>query len=68
MQQDHHYLKKLLFSNGLEKSLKQTGEKILAGERISNEEGLLLFEKAELPFLGTLANFIREQIFFYVVL
>jgi len=41
--------------------LKETGEKILSGERISPAEGLLLLEKAPLAFVGMLANHIREQ-------
>jgi aminodeoxyfutalosine synthase len=41
--------------------LKNIAEKILAKERISAEEGLLLYKKAELGFLGTLANHVREE-------
>ena len=37
-------------------------EKVIAGERIADEEGLLLFEKGSLPFLGSLANHIREKL------
>ena len=37
-------------------------EKVIAGERISDEEGLLLFEIGSLPFLGSLANHIREKL------
>ena len=36
-------------------------EKVYAGERITPGEGLLLFEKATLPYLGSLANFVREK-------
>jgi aminodeoxyfutalosine synthase len=36
-------------------------QKVQDGERITEAEGLLLFEKGELGYLGTLANFIREQ-------
>lgn len=36
--------------------------KVKAGERISEEEGLLLFEKASLGFVGSLANEIRERL------
>ncbi len=43
------------------KELATLSEKILSGERITNEEGLLLFEKAETPLLGMLANHIREK-------
>src|SRR5690242_3498278 len=41
--------------------LKQTGEKILNGQRIDFDEGIMLFEKGSLSFLGTLANWKREQ-------
>src|SRR5450631_3872716 len=44
------------------KALQQTGEKILAGQRITPAEGLLLFEKGSLSFLGTLANYVREKL------
>ena len=37
-------------------------DKIYAGESITDEEGIYLFEKASLPFLGSLANFIREKL------
>jgi aminodeoxyfutalosine synthase len=37
-------------------------EKVASGERISDSEGLLLFEKASLPFVGQLANHIRERL------
>ncbi len=36
-------------------------EKVISGERISDEEALLLFEKASLGLSGTLANYIREK-------
>src|SRR3954466_2176186 len=42
--------------------LKKIGEKILAGERINEEEGIMLFEKASLSFTGTLANYVREKL------
>jgi aminodeoxyfutalosine synthase len=45
----------------LSKELLSIQEKVYAGKRISKEEGLLLFEKGSLPFLGSLANFIREK-------
>ena len=43
-------------------SLKNIAEKVKNGERISDEECMLLFEKADLPFVGALANFIREKL------
>ena len=36
-------------------------KKITQGERINDEEGLLLFEKASLGLAATFANYIREQ-------
>jgi aminodeoxyfutalosine synthase len=36
-------------------------EKVLQGKRISFEDGVLLYEKAELGFVGALANHVREQ-------
>ena len=35
--------------------------KVYNSERITDEEGLSLFEKGSLPFLGSLANYIREK-------
>jgi len=40
--------------------LKKIAEKVIAHERISFDEGVLLFEKGELGFLGSLANYVRE--------
>ncbi|MDE1191710.1 MAG: aminofutalosine synthase MqnE [Arachidicoccus sp.] len=42
-------------------ALKNIGYKILNEERISFDEGVLLFEKASLGFVGALANFVREK-------
>lgn len=44
-----------------DKSLQSIAEKIITGKRINFNEGILLFEKGSLPFLGTLANYVREQ-------
>lgn len=35
--------------------------KVFDGIRLTPEEGLLLYEKAELPFVGMLANLVRER-------
>src|SRR6202000_2014399 len=45
----------------VDKDLRQIGEKIIAKQRITAEEGLLLFEKGSLPFLGALANHVRQR-------
>ena len=42
--------------------LKRIAEKIINKERINKEEGILLFEKASLSYLGSLANFVRERL------
>ncbi len=43
-------------------ALKQIGEKIINEQRLSEEEGLILFEKGSLAFTGALANFVRERL------
>ncbi|MDH7460319.1 aminofutalosine synthase MqnE [Chitinophagaceae bacterium 26-R-25] len=45
-----------------EKALRSIGEKIIHKERITEEEGVLLFEKGSLPFVGALANHVRERL------
>ena len=41
--------------------LQSIAQKIHAGQRINAEEGLALFEEGPLPFVGALANFVREK-------
>ena len=41
--------------------LQEIARKVLNKERINNEEAILLYEKGELGFLGSLANTIRES-------
>ena len=41
--------------------LKKIADKILNNQRISFEDGVLLFEKGSLAFVGALANYVREQ-------
>ncbi len=41
--------------------LKDIAQKVKEGQRITEQEGILLFEKAELGFLGSLANYIRVK-------
>lgn len=43
-------------------SLSKIAQKVYNGERITDEDGLLLFEKGSLGFVGTLANFVREKL------
>lgn len=54
--------KEILEKFDLTEDLRKIGSKVLDGERISLEEGILLFEKGELNFLGSLANSIRERL------
>ena len=42
--------------------LKAIAEKVLQHKRISDEDGLALFEKDSLGFVGSLANFVREHL------
>lgn len=51
----------LLINSNISKDLKEIANKIIDGVRITDNEGLLLYEKAELSFLGILANYIREK-------
>lgn len=42
--------------------LRAIAHKVIHKERLTPEEGLLLFEKADAPFVGALANFVRERL------
>ncbi len=50
-----------LLKNRLGNGLDKVAQKIVEGKRISEADGLLLFEKGELGLLGTLANLVRER-------
>ena len=50
-----------LIIDTISKPLQSIVNKIIHEERISTEEGLLLYNKAPLSLLGSLANTIREQ-------
>jgi aminodeoxyfutalosine synthase len=45
----------------LSDDLRRIAKKVFDGERISEEDGLHLFEEGPLGYLGALANFIREK-------
>jgi aminodeoxyfutalosine synthase len=51
----------LLIDSTIDPKLKAIARKIFKSERISPEEGLLLYEQGEIGFVGTLANFVREK-------
>lgn len=46
---------------GIDASLQTIADKVYKGERISDDDCLTLFEKGSLGFVGSLANYVREQ-------
>ncbi|WP_114938515.1 aminofutalosine synthase MqnE [Mucilaginibacter endophyticus] len=54
-------LQVLLQDPNLSADLKHIAQKVLNKQRITFDEGVLLYEQGELGFLGTLANYIREE-------
>jgi len=54
-------LSEVLKQSSLDKSLLRIAEKVQNNERITEEEGILLFEKGELGFVGSLANHIAQR-------
>src|ERR1700741_2624659 len=54
-------LSEIISGTHLLPELKKITEKVIAGERISFDDGLLLYQKGELGYLGSLANYIREK-------
>lgn len=51
-----------IVQNEPDETLQTIGSKILSGTRITAEDGLYLFENAGLPYLGALANHVREKL------
>ncbi len=49
-------------NSNVDKEFKSIAEKVYNSERITNAEGLLLYEKADLGYLAVLANHIREKL------
>lgn len=47
--------------SNLDSELRQIARQVFDGQRISEAAGLTLFERASLPYLGTLANYLREK-------
>jgi len=45
----------------IDQDLIDIAHKVINGTRITKEEGLILFKKGELNYLGALANFVREK-------
>ncbi len=54
-------VEQLIANPNLDPALKGIAHKVLQGERINSDEGLFLFEQADLSYLGILANYIREK-------
>lgn len=62
MDTSQHALNVILNDSSIDPELKRIAEKVEAGERISFDEGVILFEKGELGYLGILANHVREKL------
>ncbi len=54
-----------IVQNEPDKNLQTIGSKILSDTRIAADDGLYLFENAGLPYLGALANHVREKLHGY---
>ena len=52
----------LVRTESISADLQNIAKKVFAGERVTDEEALILFEKGSLSFLGSLANYIREKL------
>ena len=50
-----------LLTSNIDADLLAIARKVESGERITFDEGVLLFEKGDLSYLATLANYIREK-------
>ncbi|HTN35629.1 MAG TPA: hypothetical protein VL053_01065, partial [Arachidicoccus sp.] len=51
---------KYLVETESDADLKRIGQKVLQQERLSFQDGITLFEKGSLGFVGSLANYVRE--------
>lgn len=51
----------LLMGNSVEAPFREIAKKVVEGKRISNDDAILLYEKADLSYVAMLANFIREK-------
>ena len=52
----------VIINSETDHQLQNIGNKIIHNERISFDEGVYLFEKASLPYVGALANWKRESL------
>lgn len=62
MESNQQFPERLIAQVKHDPELQQIAEKVIRKERISEAEGLILFERGELNFLGALANFVRERL------
>lgn len=56
-----HTLTFLLSHDKLDEGLRNIANKVIQNERITFDEGVYLYEKGDLNYLGVLANYIREK-------
>lgn len=56
-----HSIESVLLGPQTPSDLANIARKVLSKQRITPEEGVLLYQKAELGFLGALANHVREE-------
>lgn len=61
MMSTDHSPQSILTNSSYSKKLIAIAEKVFNDQRISFEEGVTLFKEAELGFLGSLANYVREK-------
>ncbi|MEZ5016522.1 MAG: aminofutalosine synthase MqnE [Flavipsychrobacter sp.] len=55
-------LEEILNQSDLDSQLKNIAKKVIESKRLTDEEGVLLFEKGELPFVGALANHVTQRL------
>ncbi len=58
---DNLTFEKILNDSSLDEKLKNITSKVKDNQRINEEEGIYLYEKAPLSYLAVLANYIREK-------
>ncbi len=59
---DMHTISDIIAEEQTDKQLQIISDKVYAAERINDDEALYLFEHASLPFVGMLANAVRERL------
>jgi aminodeoxyfutalosine synthase len=54
-------MSQILNASNVDPDLRAIADKVDKGERLNFDEGVILYKKADLPFLGGLANAVRER-------